>query len=61
MNWMSLVMSLRSFKDMKELISAIDRNFTSPNESGSNLEPANIVDALIYLARAIDRLAKKEN
>jgi hypothetical protein len=36
---------------------AIDRNFTSPNEPDLNLEPANVVDALCSIARAIDHLA----
>jgi hypothetical protein len=36
---------------------AIDRNVTSPNEPDLNLEPANVVDALCSIARAIDHLA----
>lgn len=35
----------------------ITRNFTSPNEMDSNFEPANVVDALIAIARAIEHVA----
>jgi hypothetical protein len=31
----------------------------SPNESDSNLEAANVVDALFALARAVDRSGKR--
>ena len=44
---------------------AISANFTSPNVSDSNFEPANVVDALdrlasagFAIARAIERLAE---
>jgi histidine ammonia-lyase len=43
---------------MKNLIEALDRNFTSPNVSDSNFESANIVDALDSIASAIFKLAK---
>jgi hypothetical protein len=36
---------------------AILAAFISPNEPDRNLEPANFVDAVCQLARAIDRLA----
>jgi len=36
---------------------AIHDNFTSPNESDSNFEPANVVDGLFAIARAIHRVA----
>lgn len=32
--------------------------FISPNETDSNLEPANVVDGLFAIARAVDRLAE---
>jgi hypothetical protein len=36
---------------------AVDRNFTSPNEADTNLEPANVVDGLFAIARALHHLA----
>lgn len=36
---------------------ALDRNFTSPNEADRNAEPANVVDGLSAIARAIWKLA----
>ena len=36
---------------------ALKAVFISPNESDSNLEPANVVDGLFAIARSIDRLA----
>lgn len=41
----------------KDVASAIDRNFTSPNVSDSNGEPANIVDAVQYMAMGIHKIA----
>lgn len=37
---------------------AIDRNFTSPNVADSNLEPANVVDAISHLASAVVKASK---
>jgi len=39
------------------LAHAIYKAFISPNEVDRNLEPANVVDGLFAVARAIDRLA----
>ena len=36
---------------------AIRDTLMSPNESDANFEPANVVDGLFAIARAIDRLA----
>ena len=48
---------------IKHLIQAIYGVFESPNEVDVNLEPANVVDGLFAIARAINNLAKaiKEN
>ena len=35
----------------------ITRNFTSPNEADSNFEPANVVDGLFSIARALHHVA----
>jgi hypothetical protein len=43
---------------------ALSSVFTSPNVSDSNMEPANVVDALDNIARALHRIAnemEKEN
>ena len=37
---------------------AIAAGLISPNETGSNGEPANVTDGLFAIARAIDRLAQ---
>jgi hypothetical protein len=37
---------------------ALHETLISPDESDSNMEPANVVDGLFAIARAIDRLAK---
>lgn len=37
---------------------AIRLTLESPNESDSNFEPANVVDGLYVIARAITRLAR---
>lgn len=37
---------------------SIHANFTSPNVSDSNWEPANVVDAIAKVAYAINRLAE---
>jgi hypothetical protein len=44
---------------LKEVVLAdvLQAVFISPNETDSNLEPANIVDALCMLARAVNNLA----
>lgn len=44
-------------KSLTMIALAIERSLISPNEADSNLEPANIVDAICQLARAISRLA----
>lgn len=36
---------------------ALHATLISPNESDSNSEPANVVDGLFAIARAVDRLA----
>lgn len=36
---------------------AIGSAFISPNESDSNGEPANVVDGLFAIARALERIA----
>lgn len=36
---------------------ALYETLISPNESDSNFEPANVVDGLFAIARAINRLA----
>lgn len=36
---------------------AIRDTFTSPNVADANLEPANLVDVVHYVARAADRIA----
>jgi hypothetical protein len=42
---------------MNAVQDAIERVFISPNESGANLEPANVVDGLFAISRAIRYLA----
>ncbi len=42
---------------LARLAAALEYALVSPNVADSNLEPANIVDALASLARAIHRLA----
>jgi hypothetical protein len=42
-----------------KVASAIDRNFTSPNVSDSNLEAANVVDALDNVAKALWCLSRR--
>ena len=44
-------------KRTNEVAQALVNCFTSPNETDSNLESANIVDALFYLARSIQGVA----
>ncbi len=41
----------------KAIADAIRACLISPNEHDSNLEPANIVDGLFAIARAVNRLA----
>jgi hypothetical protein len=43
--------------DTHEMAQAIRATFISPNCFDSNLEPANIVDAIYYLSEALYRLA----
>lgn len=40
-----------------ELNHVLERVFVSPNEADRNFEPANVVDGLFAIARAIERLA----
>ena len=47
-----------SERAMMEVAKAIDNNLTSPNCVDSNFEPANVVDGLYAIARALDRVAK---
>jgi hypothetical protein len=44
--------------DNDRIADAIDRTFSSPNVSDSNGEPANVVDVLDDIARAIFSLAQ---
>jgi hypothetical protein len=39
----------------KRVASAINRSLVSPNEGDSNGEPANVVDGLFAIARALER------
>ena len=41
-----------------EIAQAIHENFTSPNESDSNWEAANVVDGLYAIARALHHVAR---
>lgn len=41
-----------------EVAKALLKTLISPNEHDSNFEPANVVDALFAIARAIERLAE---
>lgn len=43
--------------EIDPVASAISQSFISPNESDKNLEPANVVDGLFAIARALDRIA----
>jgi hypothetical protein len=43
--------------DTDSVTTAIGRAFITPNESDSNGEPANMVDGLFAIARAIGDLA----
>lgn len=43
---------------MKELEQAIREVFVSPNESDRNMEPANVVDGLFAIARALRDVAE---
>ena len=43
--------------DIETVAAALQDVFISPNEADSNLEPANVVDGLFAIARAIHRLA----
>ena len=40
-----------------DLADAIREVFISPNEADRNFEPANVVDGLFAIARALNRLA----
>jgi len=44
-------------KPTPDVAAALQSTLISPNESDSNLEPANVVDGLFAIARAIDHLA----
>jgi hypothetical protein len=41
---------------MNQIAEALSYNFTSPNVSDRNLEPANVVDVLYYIAKALNNL-----
>lgn len=41
----------------RDIGTALSDCLMSPNESDRNLEPANVVDGLFAIARAVDRLA----
>jgi hypothetical protein len=40
-------------------LASIAANLMTPNETDSNLEPANMVDGLFAIARALDRVASQ--
>jgi hypothetical protein len=44
--------------DPQDVAQAVWGTFRTPNEVDSNGEPANMVDGLFAIARAIDRLAE---
>lgn len=44
-----------------EIARALLETLISPNEHDSNFEPANVVDALFAIARAIEHLAEAIN
>lgn len=44
--------------DEQAIARALHETLISPNESDANLEPANVVDGLFAIARAIYRLAE---
>jgi len=46
-------------KQVGRLIEGLQYSLVSPNESDSNLEPANITDGLFAISRALDRIADK--
>jgi hypothetical protein len=41
-----------------DLVNAINATLISPNEADQNLEPANVVDGLFAIARAIHDVAE---
>ncbi|SHF74102.1 hypothetical protein SAMN02745218_02987 [Desulfofundulus australicus DSM 11792] len=43
---------------MQDIAKVIKGAFISPNERDNNFEPANVVDGLYAIARALDRLAE---
>ena len=43
----------------EEIARALLSVLMSPNELDSNLEPANVVDGLFAIARALDRIGKR--
>jgi hypothetical protein len=45
-------------KEQQEIANAIRDTFSSPNVNDSNLEPANVVDVLDGIARAVITAAK---
>lgn len=49
-------------KEAKEMLAyaaqRVADNLSSPNECDSNMEPANVVDGLFAIARAMTRIAK---
>jgi len=49
-------MYAETFEDLKEVLMT---TLSTPNEMDSNGEPANVVDGLFAIARAIERLADK--
>jgi len=44
--------------DTEIIAKAIGSTLVSPNESDRNMEPANVVDGLFFIGRAIHRLAE---
>ncbi|MGB9662265.1 MAG: hypothetical protein ACPL5F_09675 [Moorellaceae bacterium] len=47
-----------SYDILDRLAEALLRTLETPNEYDRNLEPANVVDGLYFLGRAIHRLAQ---
>jgi len=42
----------------RKLADAIELTLISPNETDVNLEPANVVDGLFFIGRAIEQVAR---
>ncbi|HLI51012.1 MAG TPA: hypothetical protein VKU87_04400 [Thermomicrobiaceae bacterium] len=49
---------MASSEQLELIARAIAENLSSPNELDRNLEPANVVDGLYAIARAVHHLAR---